>query len=183
MFFIIIGSIIKHKKLISNRTNSKAGFAAYKESLIIALSLTIIFGLGWAFGLLATSYPSEAVTITFQVVFSIFVGSQGILLFVLHGIRNPDARGLWKRWWTSFGTTTRLTYIMTTSNKGITSINASHASGSATLPHTLPRNVDSCVKPTLNIKHQDIVKVDLSTESVLYHEGASKEKNNDAKNE
>ena len=68
-----------------------------KKHFIIALSLAIVFGLGWGFGLAATSHPIKELTFTFQIVFSLFVGSQGILIFLLHGIRNKDARTLWKQ--------------------------------------------------------------------------------------
>jgi hypothetical protein len=96
MFAIIITSILK-KRRAANKLESQSNFKLYRENLIIALSLAVVFGLGWGFGLLATSYPVEELTITFQVLFSIFVGAQGALLFLLHGVRNSDARGVWKR--------------------------------------------------------------------------------------
>ena len=60
--------------------------------------LSINFGLGWIFGLLATSQFPEPVYLTFVYLFSIFVGTQGVLIFVLHCARSKDARKTWKMW-------------------------------------------------------------------------------------
>ena len=60
--------------------------------------LSMNFGLGWIFGLLVTSKYPEPLYITFIVIFSLFVGLQGILLFVLHCVRNQTARETWRVW-------------------------------------------------------------------------------------
>ena len=80
MFIVILVSVIKNRRAINK------GRREMRDRLVIALSLAVVFGLGWGFGLLATTYPSEGATITFQVIFSLLVASQGILLFVLHGL-------------------------------------------------------------------------------------------------
>lgn len=100
MFIIILTSIVRNKMELDTEVKARGSLRSHKENFTVALSLLFMFGLGWGFGLLATSYPSQAVTITFQVIFSIFAGSQGILLFLLHGLRNSDARRVWKKWWT-----------------------------------------------------------------------------------
>ena len=106
MFIVILASIIKHKK---NITQSKDVRESQRDNVIIALSLAVVFGLGWGFGLLTTSSSIRALTATFQAIFSIFVGAQGVLLFLLHGLRNSDVRELWKGWLTSFVSTTGIT--------------------------------------------------------------------------
>ena len=58
-----------------------------------------MFGLGWAFGLIGTSSLPSGVYIPAQYIFSIFIGGQGVLIFVLHTVRSADAREEWKRWW------------------------------------------------------------------------------------
>ena len=65
------------------------------QNFVVAITLAVVLGLGWGIGLLATSHNVQALTITFQIVFSIFVGLQGVLIFLLHGICNADARKLW----------------------------------------------------------------------------------------
>ena len=136
MFVVIFVSIAKRRRF-SGQMQSKQDNKNLKENLIIALSLAVVFGLGWGFGLLATSYSSEAVTIVFQVIFSIFVGAQGLLLFLLHGVRNIEARSMWNNWVTSFSTRARLSYSSRTTktpNSKYTS-----ESGATTLPNTLLR--------------------------------------------
>ena len=97
IFTSIMISICNHMK--HKGTERFAQIKAYKNNLFIAMSLAVVLGLGWGFGLLATS--STSITRTFQIFFSIFVGAQGILLFLLHGLRNSDARKLWKNCLTS----------------------------------------------------------------------------------
>lgn len=178
MFIIILVSIIKHKKHLSKQTKSGSDYKRLKESVIIALSLAVVFGLGWGFGLLATSYSIEAVTIALQVIFSIFVGAQGFLLFLLHGIRNVDARYVWKTWLTSFSTSTRLSYIVTSTNKVLTKTPDSNAtqSASASTPHTLPRKIDlsktehSAASEPVYHEVGEEVKKDLSLTPAPYEE-------------
>lgn len=69
--------------------------------LLIAVILSLLFGLGWVFGLIGTSSLPPGVSIPAQYLFSIFIGLQGILVFILHAIRSPDSREEWKRWWYS----------------------------------------------------------------------------------
>ena len=66
-------------------------------TLIVALSF--FFGLGWGFGLAATSSDIQELTFVFQLLFSIFVGSQGILVFILHCVRPQHMRKKWKSWY------------------------------------------------------------------------------------
>lgn len=67
-----------------------------KQNIVVAIGLSVLFGLGWGFGLTATSSSSKEVTFVFQVIFSIFVGAQGIVIFVLHGLRSQESRKVWR---------------------------------------------------------------------------------------
>ena len=142
MFVVILVSVIKNKhnsqKLKSNESSTKL----HKENLIIALSLAVVFGLGWGFGLLTTSSSIEGLTTTFQVIFSIFVGAQGALLFLLHGVRNPDVRAVWKGWWKSLGSFTRLASVTSSSSK----TTLPQSTGAATLLRILPHHEEGVVK-------------------------------------
>ena len=77
---------------IPNKTNTRV----LKQNFIIAVGLSLLFGLGWGFGLTATSSNTQEVTFAFQVIFSLFVSSQGILIFFFHGLRSPDFRQVWQ---------------------------------------------------------------------------------------
>ena len=68
-----------------------------------AVVLSVVLGLGWAFGLVQTSAPiassnaARVVLTVFQVLFSILVGLQGILMFGFYAIGNKKVREVWKR--------------------------------------------------------------------------------------
>ena len=101
MFLIIMVSICKHTRN-TNDDNASVGtknsIGQIKRDLVVAVSLAITLGLGWGLGLAATSSSMQEATLVFQIIFSIFVGAQGLLIFALHGIRSEEARKVWKAW-------------------------------------------------------------------------------------
>ena len=109
-----------------------------KANFTIAATLAVVFGLGWALGLAATSLPVKELTLTFQILFSIFVGAQGMLLFLLHGVRNQDIRKVWMQCFTAIGRKSRLASMISstkTSSAGPESLRATrNTSGVSTLP-------------------------------------------------
>lgn len=131
---------------MKRKTNtSQDAYRRNKENFIIALSLAVVFGLGWGLGLLATSNPVEEVTIGLQVLFSIFVGAQGVLLFILHGIRNTDSRKLWKRCFFSMRCTRLLLTVISsksTARSTSYSSNGLHTIGMHSQESTLPRKTE-----------------------------------------
>ena len=138
MFIIILVSLVAKQR----QFNKQSDYGSLKRNFIVALSLAVVIGLGWGLGLLSASYPNEAASITFQVIYAVFVCSQGILLFLLHGIRNSDVRHIWKGWLTCFTTTTRLSFL--SSSKKTSTINSSSndsQSATATLPHALTQKL------------------------------------------
>ena len=96
-------SICKHSQGTISSTKDTSKLETTKKHFTIAITLAVVFGLGWAFGLAATSLPIKELTFTLQILFSVFVGLQGFLIFLLHGIRNKDARNAWKRWFGIMG--------------------------------------------------------------------------------
>ena len=87
MFILIMASICSHTKAPVTDKKEGSKINLLKTNFTIAATLAVVFGLGWALGLVATSLPVKELTFTFQVLFSIFVGAQGLLLFLLHGVR------------------------------------------------------------------------------------------------
>ena len=67
----------------------------FKKNFFIAVGLSLLLGLGWGFGLTATSSDLKELTFALQVIFSLFVGSQGVLIFFFHGLRSPQFRLVW----------------------------------------------------------------------------------------
>ena len=90
MFIIIIVCLLKNRKNVKKKRELKRHF-------FLILGLSLVFGLGWGFGLLATSSEIKKLTFTFQILFSIFISSQGLLIFLFHVIRAPQARKQWKK--------------------------------------------------------------------------------------
>ena len=100
MFIVVMVALCIHSRrtavISAKDTNVKSVIAKH---LLIAVVLSLLFGLGWAFGLIGTSsLPQEAYTPA-QYIFSIFMGIQGVLIFILHTVRSQEAREEWKKWW------------------------------------------------------------------------------------
>ena len=89
-FTIIMITLVRRRKIETKKNSS-----FFKQNLFIALGLSLLFGLGWGFGLFATSSDVRELTFAFQVLFSVFVGSQGVLIFVFYGLRSPQFRQFW----------------------------------------------------------------------------------------
>ena len=100
MFISIMVALCMHSKrtaaMSGKDTNVKSMIAKH---LVIAVLLSLLFGLGWAFGLIGTSSLPREVHLPAQYIFSIFMGIQGVLMFILHAVRSPDSREEWTRWW------------------------------------------------------------------------------------
>ena len=65
---------------------------------MIALGLSLLFGIGWAIGLLASSGVPDAVRRPAEWIFTLMTAFLGVYLFVLYILRSSDARGLWNQW-------------------------------------------------------------------------------------
>ena len=100
MFVAIMMSICKHmrsKKMVSTPAVGVLTLHDLRKTFVVTMSLGVVLGLGWGLGLVATSSHLIEITFTFQVIFSIFVGSQGVLILVFHGLKNEDFRNFWKK--------------------------------------------------------------------------------------
>ena len=144
MFVIIMASICKHTRGADHKKGHKVD--TIKKNIVIALTLATIFGLGWGIGFAATSGPIRQLTFAFQIVFSVLVGLQGTLIFVLHGIRNKDVRMVWKQCFTRIGGKYIISSIFSTtksSSAGPQSLHgANSASGTMSLSQRKPLDDD-----------------------------------------
>ena len=93
IFIVIMFQLLRRRS--DNKTDRKNMGRVFKRNALIAVGLSLLFGLGWGFGLTATSSDVKEVTFAFQLLFSVFVGSQGVLIFIFHGIRSPHFRQVW----------------------------------------------------------------------------------------
>lgn len=102
MFVVIMVALCTYSRrttdMSTKGTNIKSVIAKH---LLTAVILSLVFGLGWIFGLIGTSSLPRKVYLPAQYIFSIFMGLQGVLIFLLHAVCSPDAREEWKKWWYS----------------------------------------------------------------------------------
>ena len=100
LFIITMVTLCMYSRRNAVRSANVHAISVIAKHLLIAVVLSLLFGLGWAFGLIGTSsqLPDEAYTPA-QYISSIFMGIQGVLIFLLHTIRSQEAREEWKKWW------------------------------------------------------------------------------------
>ena len=103
MFIITTATLCMYSRRNTVKTAKNTNvyvISIIERHLLVAVILSLLFGLGWAFGLIGTSsqLPEEAYTPA-QYIFSIFMGIQGVLIFLLHAVRSREARKEWKKWW------------------------------------------------------------------------------------
>ena len=66
---------------------------------MIAIVLSILFGLGWGIGLLATEkISSTSIRDMFASLFIIITSFHGLFVFILHCARSKDSRDEWLKW-------------------------------------------------------------------------------------
>ena len=101
MYGCIITSVFLRLRSAAKVTNTDVSF---RKLAWTAAVLSVVFGLGWGFGLAQTSVPEcsgTAANVTLfilQVLFGLLVGSQGVLMFIFYGVGNKKVREVWKRW-------------------------------------------------------------------------------------
>ena len=70
-----------------------------KQQLIAAVTLSVLFGLGWGIGLLATEgVRVAALRDFFSAVFIICTAFQGVMVFCLQTLRSKPIQSTWARW-------------------------------------------------------------------------------------
>ena len=99
IFIAIMYSLLKkaHNRLA--QAKRKEVTTELKQQLRVAMMISVLFGLGWGFALLASSnVPVKAVRIVANSIFTILVGFQGFFIFMIYVVFSTNARKEWKRW-------------------------------------------------------------------------------------
>ena len=73
-------------------------FKKLKENFRLTIGLSVLFGVSWIFGLLASAGLPDYLRIPFDIVFTVLASFQGVFLFLLYCVRSPECRKLWKNW-------------------------------------------------------------------------------------
>lgn len=100
MFVLIIASLVR-ATVKSRLSESKDGhhFMTLRQHLIIAMTLSVLFGLGWGTGV-AASYNTYSTT-TKYILSTLFIcctAFDGVFIFIMHCVRSKDIRTLWRGW-------------------------------------------------------------------------------------
>ena len=98
IIFILIFASLLCRPNVQKEASNRSSMRKLKENVMIALGLSLLFGIGWAVGLLASSDAPDAVRLPAEWIFTIVNAFLGVYLSVLYVIRSPDARKLWKKW-------------------------------------------------------------------------------------
>ena len=97
MFIIIIINLIRRPNV--QKEAAKVGkFKKLKENFWLTIGLSILLGVLWIFGLLATGGLPNYIRIPFDIVFTVLASLQGVFLFLLYCVRPPECRKLWMNW-------------------------------------------------------------------------------------
>ena len=101
LFIVIIFNLLCKgclSKFKESQTSEKK--ISLKQQLIITVTLSILFGLGWGIGLPATQelHRTPAVRNTFAALFIILTAFQGLFVFIMHCLRSKEARKVWSQW-------------------------------------------------------------------------------------
>ena len=105
VFIIIIVSLLRKNFQTDIKTKDKNNITFVRQQLIITVTLSILLGLGWGIGLLATQdiHTNKTVRDLFAALFVIITGFHGLFIFIMHCLRSKEIRNTWKRWF--FGVT------------------------------------------------------------------------------
>ena len=102
VFSIIIISILWnncHKRSLKGIGHSQKSGMSSLQQFMIALMLSVLFGIGWGIGLLATEeLESTVVRDLFSSLFVIVTSFHGMLIFILYCVRSKEARKEWRAW-------------------------------------------------------------------------------------
>ena len=153
MYICIIISVFSRLRSASKVTKTDLSF---RQLAWTAAVLSVVFGLGWGFGLAQTSVPedsSDAAKVTLfilQLLFALLVGSQGVLIFIFYGVGNKKVREVWKRWFLC-GQHTKVSVDLSSRSAAPDSSKATHANmlSSNTYSTMNMQEASVCEKETL----------------------------------
>ena len=97
VIFILIFASMLCRPNVRKETSNNENLYKLKKNYMIALGLSLLFGISWAFGLLTSSDIPNAMQYPAEWIFTLVNTFLGVYLFVLYIIWSPDAREVWKR--------------------------------------------------------------------------------------
>ena len=103
LFIIIIVSLLRKNLQSDIKTKNNNNITFVRQQLSIAVTLSIMFGLGWGIGLLATQdiHTNKTVQDIFAALFVIITAFHGLFIFIMQCLRSEQVRITWKQWFSS----------------------------------------------------------------------------------
>ena len=103
VFIIIIVSLLRKNFQSDIKTKNNNNITFVRQQLSIAVTLSIMFGLGWGIGLLATQdiHTNKTVRDIFAALFVIVTAFHGLFIFIMQCLRSEQVRNTWKQWFSS----------------------------------------------------------------------------------
>ena len=96
---IMIQFFKKNCRTKFQESSTKDRHMSLKQQFMIAVTLSLLFGLGWGIGLFATQeIETEEVRNLFAALFIVLTGFQGLFIFIMHCVRSKEVRKEWKTW-------------------------------------------------------------------------------------
>lgn len=97
---ILVNLLYKAKRSNVSDMKDQKKKMQFKQQFIIAITLSILFGLGWGIGLPATQNLQKTIVVRdiFASLFVLLTSFQGLFIFFMHCIRSPDIRQQWVQW-------------------------------------------------------------------------------------
>lgn len=100
VFIVILARLMKRREVNPSHKNSKS--KKIKQEIIAAMALSVLLGLGWGFGVPASSQffqDTPPIQKTFEILFVALTSFQGFAVFVTQCMRSLDARNVWTTWY------------------------------------------------------------------------------------
>ena len=103
VFIIIIVSFLQKTFQSDIKTKNNNNIKFVRQQLSIAVTLSIMFGLGWDIGLLATQdiHTNKTVQDLFAALFVIITAFHGLVIFIMHYLCSEQVTITWKQWFSS----------------------------------------------------------------------------------
>ena len=94
LYIIILVSLIMRSRESINKEAKKQ----IRQQLIVAMSLAVLFGLGWGIGFVATEELPEPLRLLMSIVFNCLATFQGLFIFLFQCVYPKSVRQVWKEY-------------------------------------------------------------------------------------
>ena len=100
VFSVIVVSLLLKTFRSSIKSKNSINAKFVRQQLIIAVTLSFMFGLGWGIGLLATQdiHTNKTIRDLFAAFFVLITAFHGLFIFIMHCLRSREVKTVWKRW-------------------------------------------------------------------------------------